>query len=71
MLHETAVSWIRVREQRTRPTKAWEEMPAQLGDRLRKICKDINDNLDVAGLCRKLPDRLDKLGKSEGDRIGN
>jgi hypothetical protein len=71
MLHETAVSWIRVRENSTRPPNAWEETPAQLGTRLREICKDINDNLDVEGLCRALPCRLDKLDNAKGDRINH
>lgn len=69
MLHETAVSWIRHRENNTRPSCAWQETPAELGTRLREICKDINENLDVEGLCRALPRRLDKLEQAKGDRI--
>ena len=69
MLHETAVSWIRHRENNTRPPSAWLETPAQLGTRLREIYKDINDNLDVEGLCRALPRRLEKLDQAKGDRI--
>ena len=69
MLHETAVSWIRHRENNTRPACAWQETPAQLGTRLREICRDINENLDVEGLCRALPRRLDKLDLAKGDRI--
>ena len=69
MLHETAVSWIRYRENSTRPSCAWQETPAQLGIRLREICRDINENLEVERLCRALPRRLDKLIQAKGDRI--
>ena len=39
------------------------------GDRLRGICQYINGKYDVEGLCRKLPDRLEKIVEAEGDRI--
>ena len=69
MLHETAVAWIRLREERTRPPKPWLETVAQFGTRMRQICADINSKLDVEGLCRALPKRLEQLKESKGDRI--
>jgi hypothetical protein len=38
---------------------------------MRGIVQDINDNLDVEGLCRGLPKRLAKLEETEGDRISH
>jgi hypothetical protein len=69
LLHETAVAWIRHREKTVRPARPWEETPAEFGSRLRTICQDINDTLDVEGLCRAFPKRLDALVDAEGDRI--
>ena len=69
MLHETAVSWIRYRETQTRPRQPWLEQVSEFSTRMRGICQDINDNLDVEGLCWALPKRLQKLKDSKGDRI--
>ena len=71
MLHETAVSWIRVREARARarPVTPWKETVEELGTRLRSICQDIKDNCDVEGLCRKLPKRIQHVADAKGDRI--
>ena len=70
LLHETAVSWIRRRETRTRPEEPWKESPQDLGVRLRSIAQDINNNSNVEGLCRQLPQRLFDLADREGDRLG-
>ena len=69
LLHETAVAWVRHREKTVRPVRPWEETPAQYATRLRSIFQDINDNLDVEGLCWSLPERLQALVDAEGDRI--
>ena len=69
MLHETAVSWIRARETRSRPHEPWKETPPEFGARLRAIARDINANCDVDGLCRKLADRVQRVVDAEGDRI--
>ena len=61
MLHETAVSWIRLLLARSVPAKAWEETREQYTARLKAVCRDINDNLEVEALCRALPTRIDKL----------
>ena len=69
LLHETSVSWIRHRETRCRPTTPWQETPADLGVRLRSICQDINDKLDVEGLCKGWPKRVQEVVNAQGDRI--
>ena len=69
MLHETAVSWIRLRLGRSVPKKAWEESREAFTARLKKICEDINESLDVEGLCRDLLPRIEKLVARKGDRL--
>ena len=71
MLHETAVSWIRLRLARSVPAKAWEETREQYTARLKSICREINETLDVEGLCRALPARIAKLVERKGDRLDN
>ena len=71
MLHETAVSWIRYREARSKMAKAWEETEEQFGHRLRGIVQEINDKLNVDGLCRSLPARVAKLIARDGGRINH
>ena len=71
MLHETAVSWIRRREALNRMPKPWEETPEQFGSRLKGIVQEINDTLNVEGLCRAFPQRLQKLVDRDGDRISH
>ena len=66
MLHETAVSWLRHRLTLTAPADAWEETPAQYAARLRRCCADINSTLDVAGLCRDFPNRIQTLFDKKG-----
>ena len=69
LLHETAVSWIRYRESKNRTRKPWDESVLQFGTRMKALVQDINDNLDVDGLCKELPDRLQQVIDAEGDRI--
>ena len=69
MLHETAVSWIRRREALNRMTKPWEETPEQFATRLKSVVQEINDTLNVEGLCRAFKQRVQKLVDREGDRI--
>ena len=68
-MHETTVSWIRVRETWTRPVTPWTETVEEFETRLRSICQDINDNCDVEGLCRKFPKRIQDVVDAKGDRI--
>jgi hypothetical protein len=69
LLHETAVAWIRQRLIVTTPQQSWKEDHKKYGERLRDICRYINDNYYVAGLCREFPDRLRELKKRSGDRL--
>ena len=69
MLHETAVSWIRRREAMNRLTKPWEETPDQFATRLKSIVQEINETLNVDGLCRAFKQRVEKLVERDGDRI--
>ena len=69
LLHETSVSWIRRREKITRSTSPWKETAEQFTVRMRNIVQEINDTLNVEGLCRALPKRIQKLVDAEGDRI--
>jgi hypothetical protein len=69
MLHETAVSWLRHRLTTTVPTKAWEETPLAFATRLRQCCAEINSTLDVDGLCRDFPNRIQKLVDKKGGRL--
>ena len=52
MLHETAVSWIRRREALNRMSKPWEETPEHCTTRLKSVVEEINQTLNVEGLCR-------------------
>ena len=36
---------------------------------LRAACAHVNDNFDVAGLNRELPDRVQKLQELQGDKL--
>ena len=69
MLHETAVSWIRVLLCSTTPARPWEESPAQLTARLKRIESKINTEHDVAGLCRELPTRVEELARRGGGKL--
>ena len=69
MLHETAVSWLRVRLEQSLPKRPWEETPEAFAARLRQCCVDINAQLDVDGLCRAFPKRIKKLVERQGDRL--
>ena len=69
LLHETAVSWVRYRLARTLPAKAWEESVDEFGTRLRSIAHDINSQLNVEGLCKEFPSRVEAVLEQGGDNI--
>ena len=71
LLHETAVSWIRRREALNRMAKPWEETPEQFATRLKAVVQEINDTLNVEGLCRAFKQRVQKLLDRDGDRISH
>lgn len=69
LLHETAVAWIRNRERRTVPPRAWEETYSAFSTRLKSIVHDFNIKYDVDNLCREFPGRIDKLVANEGGKL--
>ena len=69
MLHETAVAWIRKRLQAALPKKPWEESEDGFKERMRNAVSYVNSNHDVAGLCKELPSRIDKLLEAEGGKL--
>ena len=69
MLHETAVSWLRLRLEASLPKRSWEETPQAFATRLRRCCAQINAELDVEGLCRAFPKRIQKLKDTKGGRL--
>ena len=69
MLYETAVAWIRWRLTQTTPAQCWLESRPEYEARLKKVVADINENLDVEGLCFGLPKRLKKIIAADGGRL--
>ena len=69
MLHETAVSWMRLRLARTVPRRSWEDTVEAYRSRLKDCAAYINANYNVDSLCRELPDRVAELSKREGGRL--
>ena len=69
MLHETAVSWMRLRLARTVPSRSWEESVEAYRSRLKDCAAYINANYNIDSLCRELPDRVAELHKREGGRL--
>ena len=69
LLHETAVSWVRLRDTRTQPRHLWKETVAEYGTRLTRIAHFINSKYNVESLCRELPQRLRELVAAQGDRL--
>ena len=70
LLHETAISWLRREEERTRPRKPWEETPEELGKRFHRAVCRVNADFNVCGLCMQFPDRLRMLvSTTHGDRL--
>ena len=56
MLHETAVSWLRVRLERTLPSACWRETTEAFGTRLRACCADVTERQSGGGgLVQGLP----------------
>ena len=69
LLHEVATSWIRSREQRTKPKRAWLENRDAYRKRMASIVRDINKNCDVEGLCRKFGAVLQEVVDRRGDKM--
>ena len=70
LLHETAISWLRRREEKTRPNKPWLETPTAFSERLDRIVHAINAEYNVRDLCLEFPGRLHALvHETHGDRL--
>ena len=69
MLQETAVSWLRVRLACSAPQRSWEETREQFRARIKRCCEDINNALDVVGLCNAFPKRVAAMKEAEGRRL--
>ena len=69
VLHETAVSWLRRRLERSTPKKCWEETREAYGSRLKRCCEEVNKECDVEGLCNGFPKRIKLLEENGGDRL--
>ncbi len=69
LLHETAVSWLRLRLTASTPARCWEETPVQYTSRLKRCCDDVNQNLKVDDLCNAWPKRIRKVRDLEGGRL--
>ena len=61
LLHETAISWLRRKEEKTRPQKPWEETPVELSQRLQRAVSHTNAEYNVRELCMEFPERLRML----------
>ena len=51
------------------PAKAREETRQAYTSRLKRITEEINDTLDVEGLCRGFLKRIDELVDAQGGRL--
>ena len=69
LFHETVVSWVRAREAVTLPKEPWKETPEEFAARFRDICRYINQEYDVNGVCKSFPRRVQMVVDAEGDRI--
>ena len=69
LLHETAVSWLRLLLSRSLPKEPWKETREQFGTRLREAASLANKCYDVDGLCRRFPCRIEDLIDRQGDRL--
>ena len=68
--HETSVSWVRHRLTRTLPSEPWEETEEEFGARLKEAAGWVNQNHDVEGLCKEMPQRMhDLVYKTKGQRL--
>ena len=69
LLHETAVAWIRRRERKSVPARAWEESREALAMRLKDIVREFNTKYAVESLCRKFPKRIQLLVDGNGKKL--
>ena len=68
--HETAVSWMRHRLRVTLPQEPWHETQDEYETRLKAAAAYINENHDVTGLCKEMPQRMhDLVYVTKGGRL--
>ena len=70
LLHETAVSWIRSRLEKSLPNRSWLETREEYGARLKRCADVINAECEVGDLCRAFPKRVRLLKDAGGGRLG-
>ena len=64
-----AISWVKSREGKTKPPKAWEETREAFTARMRGIVQEVNASCDVEGLCYGFLKRLGELVERKGARL--
>ena len=70
LLHETAISWVKLRESKTKPQRPWEESREAFTVRMRGIAQEVNKHCDVEGLCKGFVKRLKQVVELKGGRTG-
>jgi hypothetical protein len=70
LAHETAISWVKLRESKTKPPRPWEESREAFTVRMRGIAQEVNAQCDVDGLCHGFVTRLEKVVELKGGRTG-
>ncbi len=70
LLHEAAISWVKLRESKTKPQRPWEESCEALTVRMRGIAQEVNAHCDVEGLCKGFVKRLKQVVELKGGRTG-
>ena len=70
LAHETAISWVKLRESKTKPARPWEESREAFTVRIRGIAQAVNAQCDVEGLCRGFVKRLEQVVDMESGRTG-
>ena len=66
LAHETAISWLKLRESKTKSPRPWEESREAFTVRMRGI----NAQCDVDGLCHGFVTRLERVVELKGGRTG-
>ena len=69
MLREAAVTGLLRGLTWSLPAKPWEETVEDYSARLRDVVRKVNEEYNVEGLCRELPDRVEALYSAEGGKL--
>ena len=69
LLHETAVSHVTKRIRATRPRNPWLETREDFTSRMRRIVANVNQCVDLVGICCEYLTRLEALVDKKGDRL--